>query len=211
MLLQTMELFKKHLDCIAPLNDEEWIFAKDLFRKEEICKGDFFIKFDEVCKKTAFVSSGLFRMFYFVNGEENTTLFFSENQFVSDYYSFLTQTPSIGPIQALEDSIVYSISYIDLQKLYEFKSWERIGRIMAERAFSFSVLEANRFLHDDYETRYVTFFNENPDYFQRIPQYMIASYLKMTPETLSRVKKRIHKDINSKYKSIFEAPKSKFL
>lgn len=206
-----MELFKKHLDTIAPLNSEEWKLAKDLFKEGKISKGEYFVQLDEVCTKIAFVSEGLFRMFYIVNGEENTTLFFSENQFVTDYFSFLTQTPSIGPIQAIEDSIVYSISYKDLQRLYEFKNWERIGRIMSERAFSFSVMEANRFLHDDFDTRYVTFIKENPDYIQRIPQYMIASYLKMTPETLSRVKKRINKKSESEFKSIFETPKSKFL
>ena len=206
-----MELFKKHLETIAPLNIEEWKLAKDLFKEEKISKGEYFVQLDEVCTKLAFVSKGLFRMFYIVNGEENTTLFFSENQFVTDYFSFLTQTPSIGPIQAIENSIVYSVSYTDLQKLYEFKNWERIGRIMSERAFSFSVMEANRFLHDDYDTRYVTFIKENPDYIQRISQYMIASYLKMTPETLSRVKKRISKKNEREFKSIFETPKSKFL
>jgi CRP-like cAMP-binding protein len=206
-----MELFKKHLDTIVPLNIDEWKLAKDLFKEEKISKGEYFVQLDEVCTKIAFISKGLFRMFYNVNGEENTTLFFSENQFVTDYFSFLTQTPSIGPIQAIEDSIVYSVSYKDLQRLYEFKNWERIGRIMSERAFSFSVMEANRFLHDDFDTRYVTFIKENPDYIQRIPQYMIASYLKMTPETLSRVKKRINKKTESEFKSIFETPKSKFL
>lgn len=206
-----MESFKKHLDTIAPLNSDEWKMAKGLFKEERIGKGEYYVRLDEVCTKIAFVSKGLFRMFYIVNGEENTTLFFSENQFVTDYFSFLIQTPSIGPIQALEDSIVYSVSYNDLQRLYEFKNWERIGRIMSERAFSFSVLEANRFLHDDYDTRYVTFIKENPDYIQRIPQYMIASYLKMTPETLSRVKKRINKKTGNEFKSIFETPKSKLL
>lgn len=206
-----MELLKKHIETIAPLDNEEWKLAKDLFKEEEISKGDYLVRLDEVCTKIAFVLKGLFRMFYIVNDEENTTLFFSENQFVTDYFSFLTQTPSIGPIQAIEDSIVYSISYSDLQKLYEFKNWERIGRIMSERAFSFSVMEANRFIHDDFDTRYVTFIKENPDYVQRIPQYMIASYLKMTPETLSRVKKRISKKNEREFKSIFKTPKSKFL
>lgn len=69
-------------------------------------------------------------MYYFVNGEENTTLFFSENQFFTDYYGFLTKTPSIGCIQTLEDSIIYTISFNDLQELYHSKSWERIGWIM---------------------------------------------------------------------------------
>jgi CRP-like cAMP-binding protein len=206
-----MELFKKHLDTIAPLNSDEWEMARRLFKEEKIGKGEYFVRGNDVCTKIAFVAKGLFRMFYYVNGEDNTTLFFSENQFVTDYFGFLTQTPSFGPIQALEDSIVYTISYHDLQRLYEFKNWERIGRIMSERAFSFSVLEANRFLHDDYDTRYVTFMQENPGYIQRIPQYMIASYLKMTPETLSRVKKRINRKAQNECKSNFEKPTSKLL
>jgi len=61
------------------------------------------------------------------------------------------------------------------------------------------------------ENQLVTFLKENPDYIQRIPQYMIASYLKMTPETLSRIKKKIHNKADSEYKSIIETPKLKFL
>ncbi|MBP7509201.1 MAG: Crp/Fnr family transcriptional regulator [Prolixibacteraceae bacterium] len=206
-----METFKKFLSDITPLNQDEWTYVKSLFFEEEIKKGQYILRPGEICSKVSFIPKGLFRMFYLVKGEENTTLFFSENQLVTDYYSFLTKTPCIGTIQALENSKLYSISYSNLQLLYDFKSWERIGRIMAERAFSFSVMEANRFIHDDFETRYVTFLKENPDYIQRIPQYMIASYLKMTPETLSRIKKRISKKTNTDYISIVDTPKSKFL
>lgn len=206
-----METFRKFLLDITPLDENEWEYAKSLFHEEKISKGQYILKPGEVCSKVSFITKGLFRMYYLVNGEENSTLFFSENQLTTDYYSFLTKTPSIGFIQALEDSTVYSISESNLQLLYEFKSWERIGRIMAERAFSFSVMEANRFVHDDFETRYVIFSKENPDYIQRIPQYMIASYLKMTPETLSRIKKRINKKETSGYISIVNTPKSKFL
>lgn len=206
-----METFRKFLLDITPLNENEWEYAKSLFQEENISKGQYILKPGEVCSEVSFIKKGLFRMYYLVNGEENSTLFFSENQLVTDYYSFLTKTPSIGSIQALEDSIIYSISDSNLQKLYEFKSWERIGRIMAERAFSFSVMEANRFVHDDFETRYVIFSKENPDYIQRIPQYMIASYLKMTPETLSRIKKRVSKKETAGYISIVDTPKSKFL
>jgi len=206
-----MQKLRSYLESLAHLDDAEWELAQRLFQEEKLAKGDYFVKSDDFCSKIAFVEKGLFRMYYNVNGVENTTLFFTENQFVTDYFSFLTKTPSIGPIQALEESIIYAITSSDLQKLFEFKNWERIGRIMAERAFSFSVMEANRFLHDDFETRYITFVKENPDFIQRIPQYMIASYLKMTPETLSRIKKRVHKNEKPVYKSIVETPKSKFL
>ncbi len=206
-----MQKLKQYLDNIAPLNEFEWDLAQALFKEEKIVKDECFVKSDEICTKIAFIEKGLFQLYYVLDGEENTTLFFSENQFVTDYYSFLTKTPCIGLIEALEDCVIYIITYSDLQKLYEFKTWERIGRIITERAFSFSVMEANRFLHDNFETRFVTFCKENPDFIQRIPQYMIASYLKMTPETLSRIKKRVLKNGNIEYKSIHETPKSKFL
>lgn len=109
---------------------------------------------------------------------------------MTDYYSFLTNTVSIRPIQALENSMIYSIEKKNLNKLFEYsKNWERIGRQLAESAYVTSVLRANRLLHDDYNTRFKTFIEESSFLMQRVPQYMIASYLNMTPETLSRVKK----------------------
>ena len=119
-------------------------------------------------------------------------LFFSEGQLMTDYFGFLTNTPSIRPIQALEDSLIYSIEKEQLTKLYDqSKNWERLGRKLSESAYVTSVLRANRLLHDDYQTRVNTFIQENQSLIQRIPQYMIASYLHMTPETLSRVKRNL--------------------
>lgn len=195
-----MKKLKLYFDNIISLTDTEWKEAKTLFKTEEILKGGFLIKPNVICNKISFVQSGLFRLYYLVEGEEKTMLFFPENQFATDYFSFLTKTQSIRHIDALEDSIVYSISYDDLHKLFAFKNWETIGRILAERAYVLSVFLANRIIHDNFETRIVNFMKENPGLYQRLPQYMIASYLKMTPETLSRVKKRIQSNIE--YKSI---------
>ena len=132
-------------------------------------------------------------------------LFFSEGQFVTDYFGYLTRTPSIRPIQALEDSMVYSIAHDHLQQLFDAsKQWERQGRMMAERAYIISVQRANRLLHDDYDTRFATFMQEYPSLLQRVPQYMIASYLNMTPETFSRVKKRM--TLQGKLKTSIHSP-----
>ena len=121
-------------------------------------------------------------------------LFFAEHQFMTDYFGYLTKTPSIRPIQALENSILYTIERQQLDELYDkSKNWEWLGRRLAESAYVRSVLRANRLLHDDFDTRLHTFVEENPTLLQRVPQYMIASYLNMTPETLSRVKKRLYR------------------
>lgn len=163
------------------------------FKKVQIEKKQLYVKEDEICKKVAFIKKGLFKLYYNLDGVECIMLFFQENQFVTDYYSYLTQTPSKRPIQAIEDSIIYNVSYNDFQRLYDSsKKWERVGRILTERAYIFAVQRANRIIHDDPDTRFMTFLKEYPTLIQRVPQYMIASYLNMTPETYSRVKKRIN-------------------
>lgn len=113
---------------------------------------------------------------------------------LTDYFGYLTQTPCIRPIEALEDSLVYTITREKLNNLLETsQAWSTIARIMAERAYILAVQRANRLLHDGFDTRFITFMSEHPSLWQRVPQYMIASYLDMTPETLSRVKRRTFK------------------
>ncbi len=182
------------LKTLGDLTDEEIALAIGYFIPEEIKMGEFYLKEGQISNKVSFVEKGLFKLFYQLNGEEKIMLFFSESQLMTDYFGFLTNMPSIRPIQALEDSVIYSIEKKNLNKLFDCsKNWERIGRHLAESAYVTSVLRANRLLHDDYNTRVQTFIDESPTLMQRVPQYMIASYLNMTPETLSRVKRRIMK------------------
>lgn len=193
-----MTLFT-YLNHLSGLSQAEWEVAQPLFQTENVRKGAFYLESGAVPDKVSFVVSGLFRLFYVLDGEEKIMLFFTENQFMTDYFGLLTQTPSLRPIQALEDSEVLSISRSDFMGLFDqSKAWERIGRLMAEWSYVYSVQRANRLLHDDYDTRLRTFMHESPSLMQRIPQYMIASYLNMTPETLSRIKRRLRYSSNEK-------------
>ncbi|MFW5687914.1 MAG: Crp/Fnr family transcriptional regulator [Bacteroidota bacterium] len=193
--MDELRIFLKQFDSFEEKELDE---ALARFSEVTVKKNDFYIKEEEVAQKVAFIKKGLFKLYYNIDGAERIMLFFQENQFVTDYYSFLTQTPSKRPIQAIEDALIYNISYNDFQKLYDTgKKWERLGRMLAERAYIFSVQRANRIIHDDPDTRFITFLKEYPTLIQRIPQYMIASYLSMTPETYSRIKKRIDlKDVD---------------
>ena len=182
---------KNFLKSLNLLTESEIDLAIDFFYIEEINKGNFYLKEGQYPNKISFIESGLFRLFYQIEAEEKIMLFFAENQFMADYFGYLTKSPSVRPIQALEDSIIYSIDRSKLDKLfYSSHNWERAARILAESAYVTSVLRSNRIIHDDYDTRVETFITEHPNLMQRVPQYMVASYLDMSPETLSRVKKR---------------------
>ncbi len=191
------KVIKEYLQNFAEFSNDDWEMAKDFFKQEKIKKDDYFLKEGQYSQKIAFIESGLFRLFYQIDGEEKIMLFFYENQFMTDYFGYLTKTPSLRPIKALEDSLIYCIQSNHLKQLFNAsKTWERLGRILAESAYITSVQRANRLIHDNYDTRFDSFLKENPNLLQRVPQYMIASYLDMTPETLSRVKKRsINKNI----------------
>ena len=186
-----IEAYLKETYAFSPEDLEQ---ARPLFYEEKIKKGEYYLREGQYINKVSFVSEGLFRLFYQIDGEEKNMLFFSENQFMTDYYGYLTQSVSIRPIQALEDSVIHSISRDNLNQLFDTsKNWERIGRLFAESAYLMAVYRAGRLLHDDFDTRVSTFIKENPTLLQRVPQYMVASYLNMTPETLSRVKRRLMK------------------
>lgn len=201
-----MEDLQAYLEKISPLSPEEWNLTSQAFKKEKYKKGEHFIREGGYCNTVSFVSKGLFKLYYLIEGHEKIMLFFAEGQMLTDYFGFLTQSPSIRPINALEDSLVYSISREKLNHLVNTsQAWATIARSMAERAYILAVQRANRLLLDDVDTRFLTFTAEYPSLLQRVPQYMIASYLSMTPETLSRVKKRTvnkHNDSGSIHKGI---------
>lgn len=207
-----MEELRYFLKQVVSFDDKELDETLTCFKEVEIKKDQFYMQQDEICKKAAFIKRGLFKLFYNIDGVERVMLFFQENQFVTDYYSYLTQTPSKRPIQAVEDSVVYNIAYNDFQKLFETsKKWERLGRLLAERAYIYSVQRANRIIHDDPDTRFMTLLKEYPTLIQRLPQYVIASYLNMTPETYSRVKKRINMKKMDSFTPIHDPIKKNFI
>ncbi len=182
---------KTYLQAIVPLSEEDWKAGAGAFAREQLRRGDYYLREQQYCNKISFIESGLFRLFYLHEGAEKIMMFFSEQQFVTDYFGYLSRTPSIRPIQAVEDSVIYTITREKLEALFAAsKSWERMGRLLAERSYLLAVQRANRLLHDDPDTRFDALLREYPGLMQRVPQYMIASYLNVQPETLSRIKRR---------------------
>ncbi len=173
------------------MNEEEWSALSDCLEMHAISKKKAILNEGEVCDFVAFISEGSFRYYHIKDGTEKVTGFFFSMNAVSDYASFLSQTPSMHFIEAISDSIVYKLYKKDLIELYErYQKIEKLGRIVAENLFLSVDRRLNSFLFLSPEERYHELVERNPQLSQQVPQYMIASYLGVEPETISRIRRR---------------------
>lgn len=177
---------------VVALDESELAQFVGRFQKKELAKDDYYCQEGQVMKSVAFVGQGILRYFYIKDGEEKTGQFFFEQGWVADYYSFLTQSPSNMFIQAIEDAVLYTLSYEDMQSLYvEVPKTEKFGRVMAEQLFIGTQRRNRSLLSDSPAERYMELVRDRPKVIENIPLYMIASYLGIQPESLSRIRKRI--------------------
>ncbi|SHG83187.1 cAMP-binding domain of CRP or a regulatory subunit of cAMP-dependent protein kinases [Chryseolinea serpens] len=180
------------IEQLISLTPAEKKLVQDLFKEKIYKKGDFFLAEGDTCKHVGFITKGIVRYYINDEGEEKTYGFSKENDFVSNYESFVPQTPSQQIIQALEDSVLLVISRNDLQQFYtHIKEGERFGRLVIEQVFIQTLKERNSFYTDSPEFRYEKFIQQHPDLQQRLSQYYIASYVGVKPQSLSRIRKRL--------------------
>jgi CRP-like cAMP-binding protein len=186
------EIKKYYQNLIPAMQEDEWNAIQEKFTVQQLRKDEFLTRNGEVCNKVSFIRKGLLRMFYLVDGKEICVGFGRENEYLAQYDSFLTRTPSAGNIDALEDCELINLSYDDIQNLYlSFPVFERFGRKVAEMLFIMISSQTNRLLTLTPEERYQQLQEEQSYILQRVPQYMIASYIGITPEHLSRLRKRL--------------------
>ncbi|MGC6432180.1 MAG: Crp/Fnr family transcriptional regulator [Jejuia sp.] len=187
-----MEELKKFIDTIYPMNPSDWGFFSSKLHKVTIKKNTALTKTGAVENYLSFISEGIVR--YYIPEIENdlTFGFLFENQFVTAYDSFITQTPSLYQIDTLTHTTLWRISYNDLQEVYKnTKSGNTIGRIMAENMFLIKSKRELSLLNRTAEERYLDLFTERPKLIKEIPLKYIASYIGVTPQALSRIRKRI--------------------
>lgn len=190
-----MDLLIKKIKSYVPLSSNDEIIIRTLFHKKELKKGEYLLEAGDICRHVIFIETGLVRYYINQNGEEKTTYFNKENEFVCDNMSFLTQIPSNVNIRAIEDSTVWMISHADIQRFYkEVTTGERFGRLAIEQVFVSAASQIISLYTDPPEVRYNKFVSDYSDVAQRIPQYYIASYVGIQPQSLSRIRKRISRN-----------------
>ena len=182
---------KTYIEQELQIDTEKAQIFVEQFELKNLSKGDYFLQNGSFCKKIAFINKGSMYCVYDKDGVDKVDEFSFENDFITDYLSILTQTPSDKNIICLEDCEILVTSTQKLNILYSENSiFERIGRLMAEGLFINWHLKAKSLFMEDAETRYRKLVKLRPDLPQRVPQYLIASYLNVTPETLSRIRKK---------------------
>lgn len=189
-----MQQIKSYLDQIASISELDWTFFTSKLKRRIISKKSIFLKATEIENHISFIESGVVRLFIpKENPEKEITFGFSfKNQFVSAYDSFLTQTPSVYQLQALTETKILSISYKDLQLVYKHTHiGNLVGRLTAERLFLIKSRREQNLLNLSAEERYLKLFKERPELLKVIPLKYISSYIGVTAQALSRIRKRL--------------------
>jgi len=185
---------QEHIGRFINISDQEYSQLLGSFASHTFHKKQNLHEAGKVCKSNYFVESGCLRLF-FVNekGIEQTVQFALENWWLSDYTSFTAQTTSAFSIQAVEQSKIISLDYRAQEKmLQEFPVMERYFRLIHQRVHAASQYRLKALFSQTREEIYRQFVDQYPEFIQRIPQYLLASFLGFTPEYLSelRAKKR---------------------
>ncbi|WP_046246453.1 Crp/Fnr family transcriptional regulator [Hymenobacter terrenus] len=181
----------KQLQSLIPLTDDDFAAFAVVLQPVQLRKKELLLREGEVCRSVAYVERGCLRYFYNVAGEEHTGQFFFEGDWYTDYDSFLDQKPSAQYIQALEPTQAWLLSRPDLYRLYEERPvFERFGRLMAEQAYRGSKARGAAFLNQTPTERYEQLVRNRPQLVQRVSQRLLASYLGIKPESLSRIRAR---------------------
>jgi len=185
-------LFSKIEEKIK-LSDSEKEICKSLFSPKKLRRRQYILQQDDICKNLIFVEKGILRSYSIdTKGNEHILQFAPEGWWISDVYSFLTGEAAVYNIEAIEDSELLLISKSSLDELYErVPKFERYFRLLSQANMVATHRRLTASLSDSADEKYLRLLSAYPNIVARVPQHMIASYLGITPETLSRVRKRI--------------------
>jgi CRP-like cAMP-binding protein len=187
------ELLYKKITELISISEEEFNFCKTLFLPKKLRKKQYLLQEGDVCKYNAFVSKGLLRSYTIDNkGTEHILQFAFEGWWIGDIYSFLTEKPSLFNIEALEECELLLLTKPSMELLFEkIPAFERYFRILIQNNLIATQKRLMGTLSESAEEKYTNLINNFPGCLQRVPQHMIASYLGITRETLSRIRSQI--------------------
>ncbi len=184
-----MEHFKAYLKQNFPFNQTEIEKIVSVFTPRMIKKGDYFLKEGQYCKTIAFVENGSFIFYQIIDGEEKVCDFAFDGDWIAQYKSLINNLPSELSIKSMEDAEILQMDVMEMEKLTQRLPKALIIRTtLAEQYFTQSVERASQLANLKAEDRYRLLIEQRPEIHQKVPQYHIASYLGIKPQSLSRIR-----------------------
>jgi len=191
--LNTFESIKTHIDSVIKLEDNEWSSLIDIIEVMSIRKNEFFLSKNQICDSIAYLNKGTLIYYQTLdNGNDITTDFAFEGDWVTNNHSRLNNIPSHLNIKAIENSDLLVVKQKDLLDLYDrIPKLEKLGRLLMEHAYVKLVQ-----LSIDLQTlsatdRYLKLLGDYPEIINKVPLYHIANYLGIAPKSLSRIRNAI--------------------
>jgi len=176
------------------VDNEQLEYWLQVYRKIELKKGEMLVSPGQLVDRFYYVAKGCIYYYKLEDGEEKVLEFYTDDVFFTDLPAYVKGTPSNYYLKASENTIVYAIKKSDAEDSFNTShQLERFGRLSMQEAFMKIFTRVERLSSRTNEERYLRLLEKRPDLFQRVPQYLIASYLGLTPVGLSKIRKRLGK------------------
>lgn len=182
------------LDRLIELTEEIWQAVSRIGHPTQYHKKQIILQPGQICDRMIFIHKGTIRSYRLQEGIDTTYFLYFSNEFpfATEFASFRTNQPSEFYLETVDDCQVTVFYRSDIYALYErYHAMEKLGRLMAEQAYLMLDRRMSHFQFHDLQTRYLAMLWEEPNLLQRVPQHLIATYLGVTPESLSRVKQAV--------------------
>lgn len=177
---------------VPQITQSEWESLEKCLTVRQLKKGDFLVKAGQICKNVSFINKGIVRLYYSIDGKDISMGFAQPGDYTSEYESFLTRRPAAQNIEALTEVEVIDLGYDDMQRLYKsYAVFQEFGRKISELLFIMLNQRNTALLALTPEERYTQMIETNASLLQLAPQYMLASYIGVTPEHLSRIRRKL--------------------
>jgi CRP-like cAMP-binding protein len=187
-----MYSFIDYFDQCIPGSETVMAAISPYIQTMDLARNGFLLEAGNICHKLSYITQGACIKYRIKDGKEEVIDFYLEGMLTGDYVSFVTMGPTDQYVKALEDTRLEQITREDLLHLYSTQPlMERAGRIISERIYCRAITRMLSYQNESPELRYRNLVTERPTLFQRVPQYLIASYLGVTAVGLSKIRKRL--------------------
>lgn len=182
------ELIARYME----LNEEETRAIIECIPVKEYKKGHVLLKEGQISTESYFNIKGCVRMYYLMDGDERTTAFYTEDDAIASLNSYINKVPANHYLECVEDCTLAVLGFEKEKELYQrFPKFESLCRMSMEEDFGKQQEMLAKYITTSPEDRYLDLLKNRPELLQRVPQYHLASYLGVKPESLSRIRKRV--------------------